>query len=369
VVVSDVALRRQPVRLIRVGERRTQDDLAATGVVSADENNLFHISAFTNGRVVEEFVTLGSTIHQGQTLAVVQNLDVVKIQADYIHQMHQNQVAISQAKTRLQLAQQNFEREGHLLAEGITPRKDYYQAQADLALAASELRGQQEHATHLKTEARAMLSAYGMRPGAAQDEHIQTGSPVTAPRAGVITKKTVTRGDMVGPTTVMYEVTDLSAVWVDVTIYPSNLPKVYIGQEAVFTTDALPGKTFRQTITYLSPSPSDLTKAYTARMVVPNPERWLRPGMFCQVRLRQRGGVARVFVPHTALQHYGREAFVFVPTRQGNQFKKQLVTVAVTTQDGALLSAGLKPGQVVVGEESFTLKAELLKRLQGDEGE
>ena len=68
------------------------DLIKTTGEIKAAETKIFHINSLVVGRVVADKVNLGDVIHQGQTLAVVQNLDVTKIAGEYIHQLHQNEV-------------------------------------------------------------------------------------------------------------------------------------------------------------------------------------------------------------------------------------------------------------------------------------
>jgi cobalt-zinc-cadmium efflux system membrane fusion protein len=354
------AIRSAGVQRLTVQSRTTNSPIATTGEIQANENRVFHISSFVSGRVVRDNVFLGDSIRTGQTLAVVQNLEVAKIQADYIHQLHQNEIDIEQARTRAALAQKNLTRERRLLAEGVSPRKDYQQAEADAVLARTELEGQQEHRVHIKAEGKALLSAYGMRPGSVHSERIRTDSPVTAPRAGVITKKSITLGDMVTPDTVMYEVADLSQIWLNVNIYPKDLSAVRVGQTVTFTTDSLPGKAFIGRINYIQTGVNEASQTYTARAFMSNPGGQLKPGMFGQVQIEQTSQQAKPFVPESAVQKYGRETFVFVPLDQ-TRFRKQTVILGKKSGDGYLVNEGLQTGETVIGKGSFTLKAEMLK--------
>jgi cobalt-zinc-cadmium efflux system membrane fusion protein len=345
---------------VTVGSRNVSRQIATTGEIKANENRVFHINSFVTGRVIRDNVFLGDSIHQGQTLALVQNLEVAKVQADYIHELHQNEIEIDQARTRVSLTQKNLERERRLLAEGISPRKDYQQAEAEAIMARQELEGKREHAVHIKTEAKALLGAYGTRPVNPHSERISTSSPVTAPRSGVITKKNITLGDMVTPETVMYEVADLSQTWLDIAVYPKDLSSIRIGQTVSFTTDSLPGKLFIGRINYIQPSADETSQTYIARAYLDNSSGLLKPGMFGQARIEQTTQQTKPFVPEEAVQKYGRENFVFVAL--GNdRFRKQTVQLGDHISGGYLINSGVQPGDKIVGKGSFVLKAEMLK--------
>ena len=247
-----------------------------------------------------------------------------------------------------------------MLAEGISPRKDYQQAEADTAIAKSDLQGLKEHTVHLESETRALLGAYGMSPGQSHSERINTGSPVTAPRSGVITRKNITLGDMVTPETVMYEVADLSQVWLDMTVYPKDLSTIHPGQIITFTTDSLPGRPFTGRINYIPPGALEASQTYIARAYLDNASGLLKPGMFGQVRIEQTTLQTKSYVPEKAVRKYGREFFVFIPLGS-NRFRKQTIEPGEKVDGGYLISAGLKPGEKVVSQGSFTLKAEMLK--------
>jgi len=334
--------------------------LVATGVVKANENRLFHINSFVSGRVMSESVGLGDTVRAGQTLAVVQNLEVAKIQSTYIHELHSNEIEIAQAKTRYALAKSRMEREKQLFSEGISPQEDYQKARTEAELANTDLMGRMEHRTHLRNEAAALLSAYGVKPNSAHAEKISTNSPIVAPKGGVVLKKNVTLGDMVNPDTVMYEVADLSQIWLDVTIFPKDIAGIHPGEALKFTTDSLPGHVFAGKIDYVQPAVQENSQTYIARAYLDNPKNLLKPGIFGQVTINRNLSRNLVVVPESAVQRYGRETFVFIP--QGNgRFHKQTVVLGDKVRDGYAVQSGLPAGTTIVTAGSFTLKAELLK--------
>jgi cobalt-zinc-cadmium efflux system membrane fusion protein len=372
VQLTPEAVKAAEIRLVRVGEQPNARQIQTTGVIKADENKVFHISAPVAGRVLEDRVLLGDVVHPGQLLAVVKNLEVAKIHADFIHEYHQNEIDIKQAKTKLELALQRLVREKKLYEDGISPKMDYLQAQADEKIARSELEGLEEHAIHIRSEAKAMLGVYGNRLTSSHYTHAEeiiSTSPLRAPKGGVITQKTITVGDQVTPEQLMYEIADLGQVWLDLTIYPKDLDRIRVGQPVVFRSDALPGQTFSGRINYILPAAQQPSATFIARAFLQNSVRsgrnkMLQPGMAGIATVQVGESTLFPFVPDEAVQTFNRQSFVFVPegeTTPGQRFRQQLVTLGQRVQGGYLVDSGLTPGQSVVGHGSFVLKAELLK--------
>ncbi len=362
VQLSPEAFKAAAFSVVTVQAKTVSIPFLSTAVVRADQNAVFHINSFVSGRIQQDRVSLGDTVHAGQVLAVVQNLDVAKIQGNFIHELHSNEVEIAQAKTRYRLAKNNLIRERQLYQEGISPKQDYQEAQAAEELAKTQLAGSLEHETHIKSEAQALLSAYGEKPNSSHSERINTFTRIVSPRNGVVLQKNITQGDMITPDTVIYEVADLSKVWLDVTVYPKDIALLHPGQPLVFTTDSLPGKQFVGRIDYIQPTLQESSQTYIARAYLQNPGGVLRPGIFGQVRIARYLSRQEVVVPQSAVQRYGRETFVFIP-ESGNRFRKQTVRLGEPVQDGFIIQEGLQPGLRVVSQGSFFLKAELLKSL------
>lgn len=358
--ISADAVKSANIQVITIEEKAASSELNTIAEIRADENRVFHINPAIPGRIIEDRVLLGDIIKQGQAVAVLQNVEVAKVNAEFIHQLHQNEVSVQQAKTKLALAKKTLEREKKLLEEGISPRKDYFQAESDYQLAQSELEGLQEHAVHIKSEAKALLGAYGSRLGSIHSEKINTNSPLISPRPGIVTKKNVTLGDMVNPEETLYEVADLNRVWLDITLYPQNIEQVKLGQKVSFTSDALPDQIFTGTINYLQPVAMEASQTFIARAFLDNPKLLLKPGVLGQATIQTGAHSSQPFVPEMAVQRYGKETFIFKVKKNG-QYLKQTVELGDKVADGYLVQSGVKAGDKIVGKGSFTLKAEMLK--------
>lgn len=335
-------------------------EIKTIGEIKTNNDKRYILSSMTIGRVVQDNVVLGQVVKKGQIIARVENPDVTKINADSVQRLHENILAIRQAQTKLKLAKTNLDREKKLFAEGISAKKALIQAESDYAIAKDEVICLKERDAHIRAEANSLLKIYGTSTNLNTD-NIQTTSSIIALKPGIITKKNVTVGATVSPDQVLYEVSDLSSLWLDMTIYPEYLSKVKEGQKIIFKSDSMPNKVFEGQINYIQPSSDDPTKTFLARAFVDNSSRLLRPGMFGQIFIKDDEQQMKIFVPNEAIQEYGKESFVFVVLKDG-QYKKQTIELAEAGNGGHFIDKGLRPGDKIVTQGSFTLKAEYIKK-------
>jgi RND family efflux transporter MFP subunit len=171
---------------------------------------------------------------------------------------------------------------------------------------------------------------------------------------------------VVNPAEILYVVADLSQVWLDIAVYDKDLEKIKEGQIVNFRSDSVPGVIFTGTINYIQPAAGDATKTFLARVVLPNPQLVLKPGMFGQAEILAKANAPLPYLPDRSLQKYRNENFVFVQLTDGS-FEKHVVVLGNRVDDGYLIVSGITPGEQVVGSGSFKLKSELMKSEIGQE--
>lgn len=355
------------VKTVNIKKKLLIKQLKSTGVVKSNEEKVFLISALAPGQIINDLVKLGDKVKKGQTLAYIRNPEVLSGYASYLHQLHEAREQIKQATVRKNLAVSTYQRESALFKEGISPKKDYLAAQADLKIAESNLDYAKEHYNHTEMEAKSLMQAYGVSFDAHAD-NIKTASPIQSLGQGVVTKKNVIKGQVVAPNDVLYEITDLSQLWIDLNIFAKDFASIKEGQEVVFRPDSYPKETFSGHIGYIHPTTDDSTNTFVARVFINNPEHRLTPGMFGSVIIKNDMKKNLPFVPDEALQHYGKETFVFVDIGNG-KYKKYPVEIAGVDDKGAFIEQGIKENDKVVTEGSFKLKSEMLKKLFTEESE
>lgn len=357
--LSEDVIKENKIETVTVEEKQVTTTIRTTGEIKTDEDKFYTVSAMIMGRITSAPVKLGDYVRAGQVLAYIQNPEITRINAEATKAIHENRIATRQVRTRLNLAKANYEREQKLYKEGISPQKDLMQAKSEYLLAKDDLAMSIERETHIKQEVNAIMGTYGVRPNF-DTENLATKTPICAMKSGIVTKKTIKLGEVVTPEQVLFEITDMSKLWLDITLYSSDIAKVEKGQKVEFTPDSLDGKKFYGTIDYIQPQSNDSTQTFVARAFMDNSLSLLRPGMFGNITIINNHKENKTYVPISAVQKYGKETFVFLDLGNG-KYKKQDVVLGERDNDGYFVNEGLNLGDKVVGEGSFTLKSEMLK--------
>lgn len=106
-----------------------------------------------------------------------------------------------------------------------------------------------------------------------------------APISGIVMKKNVLLGDFVKEGSVMYEISDLTKVWIKLDAYETDLPWIRYGQKVTFTTPAFPGRTFEGTVVFIDPMLQMSTRSVKVRVEADNQDLALKPSMFVTAEL------------------------------------------------------------------------------------
>ena len=193
-----------------------------------------------------------------------------------------------------------------------------------------------------------------------------TGVPLRAmtvfsPVSGYVAQKAALQGMKVQPGEKLFDLVDISTVWVVSDIYEHELALVRIGQKAEITLDAMPGKVFVASIEYVSPLLAGETRTAKVRFSLANQGGELKPQMFAKVQLKIPMG-RRLVVPDTAVIDTGARQLVYVDKGDG-YFEPREVTLGVKAEGMAEIISGLRAGEKVASAATFLIDSEA--RLKG----
>ena len=182
--------------------------------------------------------------------------------------------------------------------------------------------------------------------------------PLKTEIAGVVIAKHITRGEPVTRESEAFVIADLDDVWIDISAYQKDFTELQIGQRVVVSAghgrDQAEGR-----ISYISPIVDEETRTATARVVLANPNRVWRPGMFVTARVLVEDATVPVAVPRTAIETIEGRAVVFVETEVG--FEPRPIETDRQDDLRVEIVSGLRPGDRFVAKGGFTLKAELAR--------
>jgi len=179
-----------------------------------------------------------------------------------------------------------------------------------------------------------------------------------APADGVVIEKMAVAGQMMKAGEKIYRLADLSTVWVLAQIYEKDLPFVREGQATEVRTSYGQQRSFAGEVQLLLPQVEEQTRAATARIVLPNPDRYLRPGMFTDVRFTTQLAQSAVLVPDMAVLRSGERNTVFV-AKDGGSFEPREVQLGSRSEGNFYeVLSGLAVGDRVVTSGQFMLDSE-----------
>lgn len=333
--------------------RRLRAELETTGSVDFDQRRFAHVSPRVGGRVESVPVELGEALRAGQVLARIDSIELGQAVGDYL-----------QSRARAELARETLEREERLFRERVSSEQEMLTARAASREADAALRGAEER-LHLLGISNQEVAKLGY------DQPRVSIFEVRAPFAGTIVAKEVTRGEMVEPQSQLFQIADLSRLWVWIDVYERDLARVHLGDGVTVEVDAYPGTPFTGEVIYLGSSVQSETRTTRARIEVPNPEGRLRPGMFARVRIfdphtsADTPGTAEVIaVPEAAVQRDGDRAVVFVALGEG-RFEPRTVKLGRRGEGFVEVLEGVIAGEPVVVEGAFFVKSELAREELG----
>ena len=184
---------------------------------------------------------------------------------------------------------------------------------------------------------------------------------ITADVGGIVTEKLVELGDYVERGMPLYQIADLSKVWVLFDLYERTIGLVEKGDKVQFTVASIPGQTFEGTIDFIDPLLDQQTRVATARVEISNKEDRLKPGMFVTGTVKTEGAVdaTGVTIPRSAVLWTGKRSVVYINegTAANPSFLMREVVLGQSLGDTYEVLEGLAAGEEIVVNGTFTVDA------------
>lgn len=301
-VMTSVVSMQDPVREVRL-----------YGKAEADERLLQSQVSYFSGRIEKLYVNFtGEKIHRGQPLAVIFSPDLVTAQQE-------------------------------LLEAAATK-----QQQPEIYEAAREKLKQMK-----LTEAQI-------------DEIEKTGKTtndfeVVATTSGIITSRQVDAGQYVSQGTVLFQVADLSHLWIVFDAYENDLPFIRKGQKVTFTVQAIPGREFAGSISFIDPVLDPVTRVAKVRVETANTDNLLKPEMFATgiISAGTGGSGQAIVIPASAVLWTGRRSVVYVrkPGTDEPVFNMREIVLGPSLGDSYVVESGLSEGEEIVTSGTFSVDA------------
>jgi len=178
-----------------------------------------------------------------------------------------------------------------------------------------------------------------------------------SPVAGIVTEKKALQGMHFMAGEALYQVADLSSVWVVADVFEQDIGLVKTGAKAKVLINAYPDKVFQGFVTYVYPTLKAETRTVPVRVELPNPGLLLKPAMFAQVELSVAGKGRVLTVPDSAVIDSGARQIVLVRRGEG-LFESREVKLGARSDNDVEVIEGVKNGEQVVIAANFLIDAE-----------
>ncbi len=300
-VQTSVVTRQKPVKEVRL-----------FGKVQTDERLLQSQVAYIPGRIEKLLVNFtGETVRKGQTLAIIYSPELVTAQ----------QELLETAKSK----------QGH---------PEIYEA--------------------AKEKLRQWKLTESQISAIENSGKVQSNMEVKSTANGIVTARRVNTGDYINQGTVLYEVSDLSKVWVLFDAYESDLPFLKKGDRLDFTLQAIPGKSLSGQIIFIDPTIDPVNRVAKVRVEIGNPGGMLKPEMFATgvVKSDLTKYKEMLVIPRSAVLWTGKRSVVYVK-QPGDEpiFKIREIALGPLLGNSYVVPEGLSDGEEIVTEGAFSVDA------------
>ena len=321
--------------------KRLTEYLEVPGTIQPIDSRVAHVRPIANGRLSDVLVRVGDRVARDQVLAAFDNIEAGDIAAQ-----HQSARAeLQRMKTQLSVAAQQTERNRRLAEIGAASRKEVELSQGEQQNIEGSIQAQESVIAGLQ----AKLKRFG-----GGDDGLNT--TIRSPLAGVVTKVDAAPGEVVSADSELFEITDLSQVWVQAEVFEKDLGRIQIGQTALIAIDTYPDQQFQGRVSYIADILDPQTRAAKVRCEVNNPGNKLKLDMFATVRVPTTFRRDALAVPEDAVQQIEGKTVVFVQTEE-TKFEARSIQIGSSVQGMTEIIAGLQKGESIVTRGAFKLKS------------
>jgi len=341
VTLGQDAVQRAGIVVAPVTRGTSSSELRLPGVVEPNAYRQVVVTPLVGGRVTQVSAELGERVGRGEPMAQIYSPPLAEAQTRYVS-----------VRAMLEAHDRELQRTQKLVEIGSASRQELERIHAEHAAQTAALQAARSELELLGVPASTIEALNAGRS-------VEATSTVPAPLDGVVTERLANVGLNVDPAARLFTVIDLSTVWVVGDVYERDFSRVRVGSEAVVTTPAYPNLTLRGRVSYIDPQVSAATRTAKLRVEVPNPRGDLRLGMYADVVVTGATGSPVSMIPRSAVQNVGDRTVVYLAnTKEPGTFVEREVRLGPASGDEVEVTAGVQPGDLVVTEGSFSIRAE-----------
>ncbi|SFE37425.1 efflux RND transporter periplasmic adaptor subunit [Nitrosomonas sp. Nm166] len=339
--INSITVRPELADRLKIGQPTLidlADKIQVPSRVQVDEERTAQIGSYVTGRIINLFVILGDYVKAGDRLARITSPDLT-----------QSQLAYLRAESRVVVTQKAADRARHLLAADAIPVAEVERRQSELEIAKAEF-----------SAAADQLRLFGMG-NAELKELDKTGRilpwlDIKATREGYVIDRQVIVGQVVQPADPLFQVADLSHVWVVGDVPEQIARDVRLGQHVEINVPAVGSGNLDGVIIFVSDTVNRLTRTVMTRVLVENPDRKLKPDMLANMHITDAHNKTLV-VPEAAVVRELNQDYVFIAVSD-NRFERVPVELGSEVAGFRPVLNGITIDHRIVLEGAFHLDSE-----------
>ena len=323
------------IKTVEVSMKDFQRTIRAVGRIDYDERKLATVNLKTEGWIERLYVdSTWRPVKKDEPLAEVYSPEVVAVQLEYLNLLKWKTEKSHRFQRNLEFTWGD--------RYGTTGRMLTFDLEALIAVAHQRLNLWDFTEKQIK-------------------EIEESGKPrrtytLRSPISGYVIQKPVVQGTRVEPGGKIYDIADISTLYVIADVFAYELPLIKANQEATLRVSHFPGKELRSKIELVYPSLSAETRTARVRFTIPNPDHQLKPQMFTNVEMKVDLG-KRLAIPEDAVIDTGTRQVVYVDKGDG-YFEPRAVQIGVKADDRVEVLKGLKAGEKVASSANFLIDSE-----------
>lgn len=304
VVLSEEQMKIMSIELAKIENQNIDGYIKVNGEIMINPDNESKVGGIIPGRVKKIYVKEGSFVRAGQTLAVIENPDLINVQVDYIN-----------AKNEFEFTKQEYNRQQKLNSDNIGSKKNLAEIESNYKRALANYKTLEEKLYAYKISKNRFDNIY-------QDTvaDLQRNFSITAPISGNVVSRMITVGQYVEPSMDMFHIVNTSTVFVDLSIFEKDLTYVHIGQKVKLEMNTNSDKEYEGKISFINKVFDDKNRTVKVRVLINNTSQELYPFMFVTAKIYINDGNV-LAVPVSAVETEGENKYIFVKTDERKKIK------------------------------------------------
>ena len=295
-------------------------EINATGIVQYDQSRQAKVTSWIAGRIEKLNVnSVGASVSKDRPIAEIYSPDLIATQQEYLLAL----------KSRDQLK-------------------------------GSPIPSISQNGEGLVASARQRLLLFGVKESQIAELE-RSGIPnmriaISTPFSGVVIEKMVQQGQYVAAGEALFNIADLSRVWVEVEVYENEFSNIHVGQQVEIRSQSFPDRPSTGRIAFIYPFLDPKTRTVKARVEMANPGMKLKPEMFVNAVIKVPLPPS-IVVPATAVMDSGKRQLVWVESSPG-MFEPRTVQLGQQSDNNVQILTGLQPGEKVAVSGGYLIDSE-----------